>query len=456
MNQEADLTIIGGGITGLAAAYIAAKQGKKVVVLEASQQFGGLLSTFEVGGNRLEYFYHHFFTHDAEIHWLVKELGLSEKLIYKKTTMGTFRNQKLYAFNGMFDLLRFTPISFWGKIRFGLSGIFLGKFARWQDYESVPALDWFYENAGQSATDALWKPMLTIKFGPYAGKVPLSWMIGRMRQRLGSRKAGDEKLGYIKGGLDTLLQALLNKLTYMGVELIANAPVSAIQLHPDDAIHSIQTKDNRVWKSKKYLSTIPGAIFAKLLPPFSATRDKLEDIQYFGAVCVVLETTQKISDTYWINVADPGFDFGGVIEHTNFISPAEYNGVHITYLSRYFDTKDPLFNATDEQIKAKMLPQLRLIFKDFNPEIITKVHVFRSSFAATVCDLGFSQKIMDCKTEFPNLYVANMAHIYPDERSVNNSIRVAAEACNVMGFAEVKVPKGASLSGKIGFNLHAS
>lgn len=455
MNQEADLTIIGGGITGLAAAYIAAKQGKKVVVLEASNQFGGLLSTFEVGGNKLEYFYHHFFTHDAEIHWLVKELGLSEKLIYKKTTMGTFRNQKLYAFNGMLDLLRFTPINFWGKIRFGLSGMYLGKIARWQDYEDVPALDWFYENAGKSATDALWKPMLDIKFGPYASKVPLSWMIGRMRQRLNSRKAGEEKLGYIKGGLDTLLQALLNKLRFLGVELIANAPVTSIDYNSDDSIRSINTP-TASYRSYKYLSTIPGSIFAQLLPPFSITRDKLEAIRYFGAVCVVLETNQKLSDTYWINIADPGFDFGGVIEHTNFIGPEEYNGIHITYLSRYFDTKDPLFNATDEQIKEKMVPQLRHIFKNFNPTIIERIHVFRSSYAATVCDLAFSQKVISCRTEFPNLYIANMAHIYPDERSVNNSIRVAAEACKTMGWDNVKVPEGASLSGKIGFNLHAS
>src|SRR5690606_7284720 len=123
-----------------------------------------------------------FFTHDAEIHWLVKELGIKDKLIYKKTSMGTFRNQKLYGFNGPMDLLNFTPINFWGKIRFGFTSLYLGKIAKWQNYENVSALDWFYENAGRSATDSLWKPMLDIKFGPYANKVPLAWMVGRLRQ----------------------------------------------------------------------------------------------------------------------------------------------------------------------------------------------------------------------------------------------------------------------------------
>ena len=45
-----------------------------------------------------------------------------------------------------------------------------------------------------------------------------------------------------------------------------------------------------------------------------------------------------------------------------------------------------------------------------------------------------------------------MAHVYPDERSVNNSIRVAAETVRVMGHDSSIVPKGRSLSGSIGFD----
>ncbi len=449
MNEQQELTIIGGGITGLAAAYIAAKQGAKVKVLEASPQFGGLLQTFEVGGTRLEHYYHHFFTHDAEIHWLVNELGIADKLLYKKTSMGTFRNQKHFAFNGALDLLKFSPINFTGKLRFGLSSLYLGKLAKWQNYEDKPALDWFYEHAGASVTDSLWKPMLDIKFGPYAPVVPLSWMIGRLRQRLNSRKSGDEKLGYLKGSLDTLLQALLKALIDMGVTLIPNAPVDKL-IFQNDELLGVESK-GVTYNGGDFLFTIPGTILAKLLPPFGKTREQLESIKYFGAACVILQLSEKLSDTYWTNIADPGFDFGGVIEHTNFIGPEHYNGKHIVYLSRYFDLKSPLFNATSEQIAEKMIPQLKFIYKNFNPLIVEDVKVFKTSFAAPVCDLNFSKKIPQCATEFANLYVANMAHVYPDERSANNSIRVAAEAVKCLGYNQVQVPEGASLAGKIGF-----
>ena len=114
------LTIIGGGMTGLAAAYLAAKQGKEVTIIEGSPKIGGLLNTFKINGGRLEHYYHHFFTQDAELHWLLKELGITDRTFYKKTTMGVFREGKIYDFNGPVDLLKFKPVGFIDKIRFGL------------------------------------------------------------------------------------------------------------------------------------------------------------------------------------------------------------------------------------------------------------------------------------------------------------------------------------------------
>ena len=111
-----DMIVVGGGITGLVSAYLAAKAGKKVKVIEGSEHFGGLLKTFEIGDNRVEFYYHHFFTHDAELNWLIKDLNIEDKLFYKKTSMGIFSNGKIYDFNSLVDLLKFKPISFIDKI----------------------------------------------------------------------------------------------------------------------------------------------------------------------------------------------------------------------------------------------------------------------------------------------------------------------------------------------------
>lgn len=445
-----DLVVIGGGITGLSAAYIAAKAGKRVAVLEGSKSFGGLLSTFTVGGNQLEHYYHHFFTHDAEIMWMLRDLGLADQLRFRTTRMGVFRDSKIYSFDTPFDLLRFKPINVVDKVRFGLTSMYLGKVADWKKYEGESCFDWFRKHAGKSTTDALWGPMLRIKFGPYASEVPLAWMIGRMRQRLNSRKGGDEKLGYLNGSLQQLLNRLLEELRRMGVDLLSESPVTEICMS-GGTIASVQTPSSTV-EGNQFLFTIPGTILSKLLSDkLPALSERLRRIEYFGAVCVILELDRQLSDIYWLNVADEGFPFGGVIEHTNFIGPENYNGSHLAYLSRYFAHSEAIATMSEQEIRELMIGQLHRIYPEFERSWLKNVFVFRTNTAATVCDLDFSKKIPDCRTEAENLFIANMSHVYPDERSTNNSIRIAAEACRVMGIPSDYVPKNNSMSGQIGF-----
>lgn len=444
------IIIVGGGITGLSAAYIAAKSGRKVRVIEAKEQFGGLLNTFPIGGNRLEFFYHHFFTHDVELLWLLRELKLEDQIIWDNTQMGIYRNKKIYSFNSPTDLLKFKPISFFGKIRFGLTSFFLGKFADWQIKEGISALDWFYKYAGKSVTDSIWKPLLDIKFGPYANEVPLSWMIGRLRQRMNSRKKGAEQLGYLDGSLQILLEALLKELKDLGVELISGAPVLELIIE-NQTLNGIITEKG-IFKNGDFLFTIPTVFLTRLLekeaPKYA---QKLNQIEYFGAVCTILEMKKPLSDFYWLNIADSGFPFGGVIEHTNLINAKNYNHSHIAYLSRYFASTEPIYEMTNEEISELMVEKIKIIFPDFDFHDLIKIHVFRTNTAATVCDKFFSKKIPKCMSPIRNLFLSNMAHVYPDERSANNSIRIAAEACKVMGISAEIIPQNASLSGKIGF-----
>lgn len=446
------LTIIGGGITGLSAAYIAAKQGVDVTVLEASSKFGGLLNTFEIAGTKLEHYYHHFFTHDAEIMWLIHELGLERELVFQKSSMGVFRDGKIFNFNKPTDLLHFSPISFLDKIRFGLSSLYLGKFAKWESYENTNALDWLNKWAGRTTASNLWKPLLDIKFGPFASEIPLAWMVGRLRQRLSSRDKGEEKLGYINGSLDVLLQRLMTTLKELGVKLISNQAVNYVEI-VNGTLREVQTENGDTFKAEKFLFTVPTNLIAKWVklgaPSLCETLSKTD---YFGAVCVILEMNTKLSDIYWLNVAEKGFPFGGVIEQTNFISPNYYNGKHIAYLSRYFAKNEEIAEMDESSIKALMIPYLKKIYPEFTEQQIEEIYVFKTNTAATVCDLNFSKKVPPCKTSINSLYIANMNHIYPDERSTNNSIRVAAEACNSMGFSKIQVPKNASLSAQIGFD----
>ncbi len=446
------LVVIGGGITGLAAAYIAASRGRQVSVIEGSSRFGGLLCTFPLGETLIEQYYHHFFTHDREIHWLLGKLGLQDEIEYKNTLTGIFKSGKIFDFSKPSDLLHFKPLSLIDKLRFGLSSVYLCKFASWENYENISALSWFYQHAGTGVTDVIWKPLLKIKFGHYFNSVPVSWIIGRLSQRINSRHYGEEKLGYIKGSLQTLINSLIDYLKKMGAVLILNEPVCRLDIRNNQII-SVRTV-NHIFDDCDFLFTIPTVHSVDLLKKSgeSVLASELEKISYFGVVCLVLEMKQPLSSIYWLNIAEEGFLFGGVIEHTNFISSKTYGNHHVAYLSRYYDWNEPFAKFSDNQVKDKMISSLYKIYPDFSKINIVNAYIFRTNTAATVCDLNFSKKIPQCKTYISRFYLASMCHIYPDERSVNNSIRVAAEACRTLGIDVSDIPLGNGLAGSCGFD----
>ncbi|MDA7541461.1 FAD-dependent oxidoreductase [bacterium] len=458
------VVIVGGGVTGLSLAFLLTRAGVTVEVLEASDRVGGLLNTFDVGnGKRLEYFYHHFFTHDVEINWLLQQLGLDSDVSYVSSTMGIYRNDRVYDFNGIRDLASFNAMSLSGRLRFGLSSALLAYRKKYTNEEHQTALNWFYRNAGNDATDAVWRPMLEVKFGDKADQIPLAWIAGRLRQRVLSRRAGKEKLGYLSGSLQKLTDKLTQRLRELGVEIRLNCPVksidkrsmnrsgnSEIQLASGDCISDA---DQIVVTTP---TTIASNFFQKSAPQYSK---EISEIEYLGAICTVLSLPEKLSDIYWTNIADGNCDFGGVIEQTNLVDSEHYDGQHLVYLSKYAALEDPIWNLSDEELVSRQMLQLESIYKKPIRSTLNHSWVFRTKTAAPLTDVGFRDRVPEFSTPVKDVFLASMCHLYPEERSVNNSIRVAAEVAAEMGFDQSAkmVPMGISDAGKIGRgNVHRS
>ena len=131
------ITIIGGGIAGLATAFYmekkAREQGREIqyVLLESSDRWGGKIATESVGGFLIEGGPDLLLTQKPAGIQLCKDLGLADRLISTNNDrQRTFlvRDGKLVAFPEDFSLVpaRFWPLltsplfSFCGKVRMGL------------------------------------------------------------------------------------------------------------------------------------------------------------------------------------------------------------------------------------------------------------------------------------------------------------------------------------------------
>lgn len=79
--HESRVVVVGGGISGLVAALECAKVGIHVTVLEASDAFGGVVRSAEVGGLTLDVGAESFATRGGIVRGLLAELGLADQVV---------------------------------------------------------------------------------------------------------------------------------------------------------------------------------------------------------------------------------------------------------------------------------------------------------------------------------------------------------------------------------------
>jgi protoporphyrinogen oxidase len=151
--------------------------------------------------------------------------------------------------------------------------------------------------------------------------------------------------------------------------------------------------------------------------------DQLRRIRYIANVCIVLELDRSLSNTYWLNVNDPGFPFVGVIEHTNFEPPDTYDGCHIVYLSKSLPETDPLYQMADGEVVDFTLEHLARMFLDLTRNWVHDAHVWRAQYSQPTVEQHYTKLIPENKAPIDGFYLGTMAQIYPEDRGTNYAIR---------------------------------
>ena len=167
-SERLEIAVIGGGVSGLSAAYFLSKQGHKVTVFERDETPGGLASSFDFGGAPIEKYYHFICTGDSDLIDLCHEISIADDLCWRDTKMSFLYEGKLYPFGTPLDLLFFKPVGLLGRLRFGFNVMYARSLKYWEKLENEFASTWLIRHIGQQAYDVIWKPLLQIKFGEYA------------------------------------------------------------------------------------------------------------------------------------------------------------------------------------------------------------------------------------------------------------------------------------------------
>ncbi len=429
------IAIVGGGIAGMSTAYYLKKfiPNASIELFERGSDIGGLAGVMNIGGTYIEKYYHHLFTHDKYYLDLVEELGLTESLIWKESKVGFYHNGVHYPFTTPFDLLRFKPLSFLNRIRFGLSSLLISKYKNLDKLEKITTEEFMVQFVGRQGWEVIWKPMLRIKFGENYNKIPAVWIWERIVQRFRSRSNGGQKefLGYMKGSFHTLNKKLSDTLVEQGVKINLNSNIEEIIIE-DNKCKGLVVND-LTHKFDYVICTTALPVYVNLCKNGPASYlNPLKTIEYDCALVVLMTLNKQVGDMYWLNIADNEIPFGGLIEHTNFIDKEEYNGKTLLYFSKYLSVNDPFLRESDENIVKNYINHLKNIYPAFNEDSIESYVVSRDRYAQPIWPMQYSKIKPDYKTPIEGLYLSNTSQIYPNDRGMNFSVKLGKEVSEVV------------------------
>ncbi|MDH5646070.1 MAG: NAD(P)/FAD-dependent oxidoreductase [Candidatus Heimdallarchaeota archaeon] len=434
-NEEYDVAIIGAGFSGLASAFFLSKRGRKTVIVDGGSEPGGLASSFKFNdGVEIEKYYHHWFQNDEYIIGFLKELGLDKNIESYKSKTGMLFKGKMWKLATPMDLLRFTPISFFNRVRLGLLVFRVRLVRNWKKLEKISVHEWLRSMVGEKVYSIVWAPLIRAKFSKYAEDINAAWMWKKLVLRGGTRSSdGSEMLLYYKGGFGALARQIASRLETEGCDILYQIRAEQVEIDNNE-IKSLILADGRKLKAKQFIFTNSFPQIVDLMKkdaPVEWIRN-LERVKYLGNICLVLELKHSLSHIYWLNVNDDGFPFVGVIEHTNFVPPEKYQGKHIVFLSNYISEESREWALSDEEYYKYCIKYIRDLNAEFDENWILDYKIWKGKYAQPITDKNFSRYLPGHETPYSNAYICTMAQVYPQDRGTNYAVRDGYNVSNMI------------------------
>lgn len=418
--------IIGGGFTGLTAAYELLKKGHEPVIFESQPFLGGLASSYEIiPGVFLERFYHHLFTNDSQILDLCRELNLEKKLNKLPSKTAVYWSGKVYSFDGVSAILNFSPLPLLDRLRLGVVSLYLKFFVNSDSLKFQTAYAWIKKWYGDRILKIVWEPLLLGKFSNYYKQISAVWFWARVKKRT-------LNLVYPSGGFQTIVDALAAAIKQKGGRL--ENPV---------LVQEVSGTDGGKWKIKflkegfpatqetfdKIIVTTSLKTFNKIFPDTPLEyREKLQSVDYINAQALVLSLKRSLTNYYWVNINDADFPFLALVEQNNLIDLPSYGGHSLIYLGNYLPDGDKRLSMSESELLELYEPFLKKINPEFDRSWVEKAISFKAPFAQPIVDLSYKSKIPPFKVPGKdNLYLATMAQVYPWDRGTNYAVKLAQD-----------------------------
>ncbi len=407
ITPEHPVVVLGAGPAGLTAGYLLAKQGKPVIVLESTDQVGGIARTQVRDGYRFDLGGHRFFTKVGEVDDLWHEI-MKEEFLKRPRQSRIYWNDKFleYPLQGMDVIRKLGPIELsrclasyaWAAAKPK------GKEDTFEEWVSNRFGKRLYKHFFKTYTEKLW--------GVSATEIRAEWAAQRIKglSFFSAAKAaffgndGDKikslisEFNYPRYGPGQMWEQMTADIRAHGGEVRLNAPVTKLVL--DDKHVTEVIAGGETLRPSHVISSLPLRTTVGISEPAAPleVRDAARGLRYreFLTVLLVIDGDELFPDN-WIYIHQPGVR---VLRIQNFKSWSPWmvpeGSTSASIGMEYFCFEgDELWNTPDDQLVAMAGQE------------IEKLHLAR---AANV-KFGFVERVHKAYPIYDELYAARVATI---------------------------------------------
>ncbi|WAT30638.1 NAD(P)/FAD-dependent oxidoreductase [Pseudomonas sp. GXZC] len=412
------VAVLGAGPMGLAVAYQLARDGHTPVVFEADDRVGGMTAAFDFSGLSIERYYHFHCISDHAFLTVLDELDLSHQMRWVETKMGYWYQNRLQPWGNPIALLRFKGLSMIAKFRYGLHAFLCTKRTDWKPLDNVEATGWIRRWVGAEAWEVLWRRLFDYKFYDHTDNLSAAWIWSRIR-RIGRSRYSlfREKLGYLEGGSETLLQALKRDIEANGGEIRLRSAVTKV-LMDGGQVQGVEV-GGQFESFDKVISTIPLPYVPRVMPDLPEDiLERFQALKNVAVVCVIAKLRQPLTENFWLNTNDPDMDIPGLVEYSN-LRPLDQ---HIVYVPFYMPGEHPNFSEPDQAFLDKVRRYLKKINPALTDSDFVELRASRYRYAQPICDPGYLDRLPPVSLPIRGLWVADTSYYYPEDRGISESI----------------------------------
>ncbi len=324
ITRQHPVVVLGGGPAGLTAGYLLAKQGKPVLVLESTDQVGGIARTEVRNGYRFDLGGHRFFTKVKEVDDLWHEIMKEEFLKRPRQSRIYWRSKFLdYPLQGMDVIKKLGPLELF---LCGLSYVVaaIKPKGREETFE-----DWVTNRFGRRLFNHFFKSYTEKVWGVSTSEIRAEWAAQRIKglsffsaaksaffgNRGNKIKSLISEFNYPRYGPGQMWEQMTEDIRAHGGEVRLNAPVTRLRIDPASGRVTEVVAGGETLTPSHVISSLPLRTTVGITEPDAPgeVRDAARGLRYrdFLTVLLVIDGEELFPDN-WIYIHEPGVTVGRI------------------------------------------------------------------------------------------------------------------------------------------------